>query len=263
MMQQDPSGIYCDENRCLGRNECASYKGKLPEMSFQLSNRGTYTVPGDDLLSERVIVDHTGEYLCEILLFNSGDYYLLGAPLLKNFYSVYDIDNYKMGLGRVIDFDAPIDAPVNGGTGGDIDSPDAPGQQESEENDYTLRNALIFSGIAAAFLVFACIVCKRRRDEARSLSGTRQAKRARKHLKLTEDDPNLSLVEGQEANSTLRFVEASDDENGDAEIEDGGRVASAEDEEETEGDALSDAGREQEATLESEREIDQLLGDVI
>lgn len=89
-----------------------------------------YTVDGKDLLNSKSIIDHTGEYLCEILLYNSGEYYRMGAILLKDYYSVYDVDNFKMGLGRVVDFDyvEPVDGPIvpsddeTDATGNDVDT---------------------------------------------------------------------------------------------------------------------------------------------
>jgi len=41
------------------------------------------------------------DYKCKFLLFNSGDTYKLGEVFLKHFYSVYDIDSYKIGLGKL------------------------------------------------------------------------------------------------------------------------------------------------------------------
>ena len=74
------------------------------------------------------VVDHTGNYRCEFLIKNSGDFYVLGEPLLRDQYSVYDLDDYKMALGKVIDFDAPPPSPEdesngaeNGGGASDID----------------------------------------------------------------------------------------------------------------------------------------------
>ena len=101
-------------------------------------------------------------------MYNSGEIYRMGDTLLKNYYSVYDIDNYKMALGRVIDFDAPV-VPEDDGENSAVD-PNQPGGHQNLE-DFE-KNALIFSGIVIVFLIVACFVCKRRRDEERRNSGS-------------------------------------------------------------------------------------------
>jgi len=40
--------------------------------------------------------------VCELGLYNSGSHFKLGEIFLKNHYSIYDIDNYKVGLAPVI-----------------------------------------------------------------------------------------------------------------------------------------------------------------
>lgn len=76
----------------------------MPELHFTLSNRVNATLPGDELLSAKT---GSSDFKCDILLSNSGDFYLMGEPFLRYYYSVYDMDNNKIALGRVIDFDAP------------------------------------------------------------------------------------------------------------------------------------------------------------
>jgi len=39
--------IYCDYDKCLGKEECSAYKGKIPDFTFTLSNRVNFTVAGD------------------------------------------------------------------------------------------------------------------------------------------------------------------------------------------------------------------------
>ena len=89
------------------KNECSSYHGKIPDITLTISNRQTYKVTGNDLLLSKPFIDKSGEYLCELLIYNSNDVFVIGAVLLKNYYSVFDMDNYKMALGKVVDFDAP------------------------------------------------------------------------------------------------------------------------------------------------------------
>ena len=47
---EEIEGVYCSDLRCIGENQCSSYKGLIPDLSIMLSNRVTYEVKGDDLL---------------------------------------------------------------------------------------------------------------------------------------------------------------------------------------------------------------------
>ena len=91
---------------------------------------------------------------------------------------MYDIDNYKMALGQVVDFDAPPPKPEDDEDedSNDIDADDVDENGNKKEPNHLdfldLENGLIFSGIAFVFIVLACWVCKRRRDEERRNSGT-------------------------------------------------------------------------------------------
>ena len=102
------------------------------------------------MLAPKNVVDLTGEYLCEILIKNSGDYYILGDTLLRNYYSVYDMDNYKIALGEVVDFEAPVsDGGTNGTRGFDPTDP------EGKPVHDNVRNGLIFAGVSLAFIIYA------------------------------------------------------------------------------------------------------------
>jgi len=101
--------LYCDNdaNRCLLKEKCESYSGQILDLKLRLSNRADFTVKGEDLLAPKSVIDHTGEYQCQLLLFDSGNVYMIGAALLKDYYTVFDVDKFRIGLGKVIDFDAP------------------------------------------------------------------------------------------------------------------------------------------------------------
>ncbi len=90
-----------------------------------------------------------------------------------------------------------------------------------------LRNFLIFSAFASVFILFACYICKKRRDEAANSlnSGSQQARNQRKKLPLTEDDPNRSLLEAQQNQKALEFINTEDDEGGVEDDESPGNVA--------------------------------------
>jgi len=105
LVDQLPDDIYCDKQRCLLKQKCESYSGQIPDLKLKISNRADFTVKGDDLLASKSVIDHTGEYLCEVLLFNSNSVYTVGSAMLKDYYAVYDIEKFKVGLGKVVDFD--------------------------------------------------------------------------------------------------------------------------------------------------------------
>ena len=151
-----------------------------------------------------------------MLLFNSDNVYLIGSALLKDYYAVYDIDSYQFALGKVIDFDAPPPPPTPNDVidDGDSSKADDDDQDQNTISHDDLRNGLIFGGIALAFIIISCIICKRRRDADRENSGSQAARKLRKGYPLIEDDPNHSLTLGREYPSKRSFVEAAsiDDE---------------------------------------------------
>ena len=77
------------------------------------------------------------------------------------------------------------------------DAQDPEGEGDASSHTDMLHLSL-FAGVAFLFLVFACWMCKRRRAEERVESGSQQARKLRKNLPLTEEDPNRSLLEAQE-----------------------------------------------------------------
>ena len=179
------STITCDEKSCFGREECATYAGKMLDVTFTISNRVNATLPGDELLAD--IVD-SDDFKCQIKIANSGDFYLMGEPFLRYYYSVYDFENHRLALGRVVDFDAPPVEPEGAKV------PEG-GHSSREDDQNFVRNASIFAAIVIVFFACACFLQKRRGDV--SESGSSAAKTARKQLRLTEDNPNRSLIEGQ------------------------------------------------------------------
>ena len=118
----------------------------------------------------------------------------------------------------MIDFDAPPPPPTP--TPNDVIDDDDSSKTDDDDQDQNtishddLRNGLIFGGIALAFIIISCIICKRRRDADRANSGSQAARKLRKGYPLIEDDPNHSLTLGREYPSKRSFVEAAsiDDE---------------------------------------------------
>ena len=105
LLDASPADIYCNDEHCFGKHACSKYRNKIPDLKLTLSNRITYTIPGHKLVESRNIIVGSGKYECELLIFNSGDHYQLGSIFLEDYYSVYDIDNFKLGLGKVVDFE--------------------------------------------------------------------------------------------------------------------------------------------------------------
>ncbi len=62
LRQIDRENTVCDDRKCLTKNACSEWKGKVPDVKMTLSNKEQYTIKGDDLLHEKSIVDETGEY---------------------------------------------------------------------------------------------------------------------------------------------------------------------------------------------------------
>ncbi len=59
----DPANIFCDHKRCMIRKKCEDYKGKIPKLTLQLSNRITYRIPGDKLLRDHhVEIPNKGKF---------------------------------------------------------------------------------------------------------------------------------------------------------------------------------------------------------
>lgn len=126
----------------------------MPDFSFKLDNRITYKVNGDEMLIQKSMIEYSGEYKCEILFKSSGDFYIMGDTFLRNYYSVYDLEGYRMALGKVFEFDAPLLIP-------DIVDPSPTTSEEIPESDNVL-NLIIFACIFVPFMLFAVCVCKRR-----------------------------------------------------------------------------------------------------
>lgn len=97
--------IYCNEVNCFGKYSCDYYDDVTPDYTLTIGHTN-FTIAGRDLF------EHPGDTGgCQFALYNSGQQYILGEFFLQNFYSVYDVKNCKIGLGKVIDIHAPVPAP--------------------------------------------------------------------------------------------------------------------------------------------------------
>ena len=97
---------------------------------------------------------------------------MLGSVFLKDRYSVYDFDNFKMALAPVFDFDAVTnDSDSASGEGGD--SPNGSPQDGSQKTqpeggafiEISLTSAIVFGAslIMTLFVVYMIYKCMKRR----------------------------------------------------------------------------------------------------
>ena len=112
-------------------------------------------------MAGKTLFEHPGQNGgCQFALYNSGEQYVLGEFFLQNYYSVYDVMNGKIGLGKVIDLHAKLPDPVT--------------SYQPDEGGYKLPESLnskLIGGLAI-FLGLICIgaaacVCKRNKPKAR------------------------------------------------------------------------------------------------
>lgn len=186
-------GWYCDETECISTDECISHTGQISDYTFTLSNKNNYTVSGDELLTPVDIYQDENYYYCKLLLFNNGENYLMGDTLLRHYYSVYDIERYQVGLGKLAPefllnyvppveeqdeetVDADVDGQVDDGLT-DIkpvpDSPLGPGEkiEESEASNKVVKIAAV--AIFIVVMVMLSVVClhkwRKRKEDNRKL----------------------------------------------------------------------------------------------
>ena len=84
-------------------NSCSDYKGIVEDFKFTISKKKTYYISGEQLTMD-IPIDG---YRCLFGFYNSGDsMYHLGDVFLRDFYTVYDLDNYRIGFGKAREFEA-------------------------------------------------------------------------------------------------------------------------------------------------------------
>jgi len=190
----DPT-IFCDDENCLGMNACSDYAGRIPDYEFGISNKKNYTIAGDKLLLD---IPMDG-YKCMFAFYNSkDDLYHLGDVFLRDYYVVYDLDNYKLGFGRAKDFN-----------GLDEVGPDDDGPGASSTRHELMANLLIFFGIVTIIALVALWVCKKR--------GHHQELRHRFPLVDEAANSTGSLAEQLDGEpdarpESLRFIERTEEE---------------------------------------------------
>lgn len=88
-------GFSCDKNECVSRKSCDSFEMKGLDFNLTLGPDVNVVIPGSKLL----IATQEG---CRFALFNSGKRYIFGNVFLKEYYTIYDIEMSKVGIGRVL-----------------------------------------------------------------------------------------------------------------------------------------------------------------
>ena len=139
IIQNLDDSIYCDNINCFGKNDCSYYSDITPDYKFTIGKLNNYTLAGETLF------EHPGlNGGCQLALYNSGEQYVLGEFFLQNYYSVYDVLNGKIGLGKVIDLHPKLPDPVK--------------SLQPDEGDYKLPEGMS-SKVFGAFAIFIGVMC--------------------------------------------------------------------------------------------------------
>ena len=96
-------GFICDQVTCRSREICSDIDMKDEKLTFTLGGNFEASVEGNDLLislnydlslmQNRGPRERKHDFLCQLAVFNADNKYILGNPLLKNYYAIYDMDN--------------------------------------------------------------------------------------------------------------------------------------------------------------------------
>ena len=127
-------------------NSCSDYKGMLPDYHFTISSKRNYTIPGDNLLLD-IPIDG---YKCMIAFYNSTDEkYHLGDVFLRDYYAVYDLENFKLGFGKAKEFESVIVKPDDDG-------------KKDNSRQHLMANLLIVFGVITVIALIALWSCKKK-----------------------------------------------------------------------------------------------------
>ena len=162
--------FHCDMSRCRGVNYCDAYNMTDVNLTLTLGPDVNVTINEKDLLMD---LHNDDEYNCQFTLFNSGKRMILGNVFLKNYYTIYDIQDYKIGLGpvKLAVIPEPID-PRSEEVPDDVVVPDTPEDipEDSPKDDsgYTLEYegaAIFLISISVAILCLCCCIKVRQKEE--------------------------------------------------------------------------------------------------
>lgn len=219
-MESD-EGWYCDETECISTDECISHTGQISDYTFTLSNKHNYTVSGDELLTPVDIYQDENYYYCKLLLFNNGENYMMGDTLLRHYYSVYDIERYQVGLGKLapkfqLNYVPPEEEPVDEIVNDDEDVVDGEGDDgledinktptplgpdekiDSEASNKVVKTAAVAISIIVLVMISLCCLNKWRKRK--------------------EDDRKLALVDPESTSGISTEEDLDKSEDGDDEL---------------------------------------------
>lgn len=179
-------------------NRCSDYEGTIPDFEFTVSNRKNFTIVGDKLLMDMPM---DGYRCCFAFYPSTDDMYHLGNVFLQDYYAVYDLDSYKLGLGKAKEFTSSI-GEVEPGDKGDENS--IPGARQQ-----VVANLMIFFACMVVVALVALWACKKR--------GRREPLRHR--FPLVDEGANSTGSSAENLESepdarpeNLRFIERTEEE---------------------------------------------------
>lgn len=152
--------IECSDSDCIGSQACAEYEKTLPKLKFTISNKFEYEVGPEKLLEDFLDEkDDDTVKKCQINLYNSGEIYRLGDTFLKDYYTVFDIDKYKMGLGRLKHKEIPVPAV----SPEDTDSSNSGSQiPDGKDSNYASFGELVCYGVFCILFTAMLVYCMKK-----------------------------------------------------------------------------------------------------
>lgn len=91
----------CDSHYCYGTKSANYYSKIIPDFSLKISGKKAYTLPGYTLMDETA---RNSTYGCKFAIYNSKWHFVLGEYFIKNFYTIYDLENDKLGIAPLKDY---------------------------------------------------------------------------------------------------------------------------------------------------------------
>jgi hypothetical protein len=113
---------------------CKDIRSTIKPYKVTLDSKFHFEVPGNELLKE---VEDSAEHQCQLLMYANENTYMLGDTFLRHYYSIYDIDRYKVGLGKLIKIAPHRDEDSTGTTDDGTQDTDANGDGTGVTEDPT------------------------------------------------------------------------------------------------------------------------------
>ncbi len=92
--------LYCTLSTCFFIGSCQPYLGRLPPLILQMGpDPGfDFVVPASEYLVEGEMIGHPGTCYSGVQSSPMETAYILGSVFLRNYYSIYDVSNKRVGL---------------------------------------------------------------------------------------------------------------------------------------------------------------------